>query len=60
MYSLPLFERGTPPSTVYVIDPAIGTTTMKLSDKITAHGSAYPFYTFEFFPPRTDQVGSMH
>ncbi|KAG9318613.1 methylenetetrahydrofolate reductase-domain-containing protein [Chiua virens] len=28
---------------------------MKLSDKIAAHDPAQPFYTFEFFPPRTDQ-----
>lgn len=27
---------------------------MKLSDKIAAHPT-HPFYTFEFFPPRTDQ-----
>ncbi|KAG6376274.1 methylenetetrahydrofolate reductase-domain-containing protein [Boletus reticuloceps] len=32
---------------------------MKLSDKIAAHASTQPFYTFEFFPPRTDQVGYM-
>jgi methylenetetrahydrofolate reductase (NADPH) len=29
---------------------------MKLSDKIAAYNSSHPFYTFEFFPPRTDQV----
>lgn len=29
---------------------------MKLSDKIVAHDPSQPFYTFEFFPPRTDQV----
>ncbi|KIJ69120.1 hypothetical protein HYDPIDRAFT_36212 [Hydnomerulius pinastri MD-312] len=28
---------------------------MKLSDKIAAYSSPHPFYTFEFFPPRTDQ-----
>ncbi|KAF8844828.1 MTHFR-domain-containing protein [Paxillus ammoniavirescens] len=28
---------------------------MKLSEKIAAHISPHPFYTFEFFPPRTDQ-----
>ncbi|KAH0830694.1 methylenetetrahydrofolate reductase-domain-containing protein [Lanmaoa asiatica] len=28
---------------------------MKLSDKIAAHDPTQPFYTFEFFPPRTDQ-----
>ncbi|EDR14910.1 uncharacterized protein LACBIDRAFT_244474 [Laccaria bicolor S238N-H82] len=28
---------------------------MKLSDKIAAHDPSQPFYTFEFFPPRTDQ-----
>ncbi|TFK30211.1 methylenetetrahydrofolate reduct [Coprinopsis marcescibilis] len=28
---------------------------MKLSHKIAAHDAAKPFYTFEFFPPRTDQ-----
>ncbi|KAH7923471.1 methylenetetrahydrofolate reduct [Leucogyrophana mollusca] len=28
---------------------------MKLTDKIAAHNSTHPFYTFEFFPPRTDQ-----
>lgn len=28
---------------------------MKLSDKIAAHPAHRPFYTFEFFPPRTDQ-----
>ena len=33
------------------------TTTMKLSDKVAAHSPTQPFYTFEFFPPRTDQVG---
>lgn len=29
---------------------------MKLSEKIAKHDSTRPFYTFEFFPPRTDQV----
>ncbi|KAK7057395.1 methylenetetrahydrofolate reductase [Favolaschia claudopus] len=28
---------------------------MRIIDKIQKHGSANPFYTFEFFPPRTDQ-----
>ncbi|KAJ7086012.1 methylenetetrahydrofolate reductase-domain-containing protein [Mycena belliarum] len=28
---------------------------MKLVEKIKAHGASNPFYTFEFFPPRTDQ-----
>ncbi|KAG5645575.1 hypothetical protein DXG03_005713 [Asterophora parasitica] len=28
---------------------------MKLIDKIAADKSPHPFYTFEFFPPRTDQ-----
>ncbi|KIM79705.1 hypothetical protein PILCRDRAFT_823250 [Piloderma croceum F 1598] len=28
---------------------------MKLSDKIKSCDSSRPFYTFEFFPPRTDQ-----
>ncbi|KAJ3889733.1 methylenetetrahydrofolate reductase-domain-containing protein [Lentinula edodes] len=28
---------------------------MKLTDKILAYNSPHPFYTFEFFPPRTDQ-----
>ncbi|KAG6336321.1 hypothetical protein ID866_2770 [Astraeus odoratus] len=28
---------------------------MKLSDKIAAHPTSRPFFTFEFFPPRTDQ-----
>ncbi|THU88584.1 methylenetetrahydrofolate reduct [Dendrothele bispora CBS 962.96] len=28
---------------------------MKLTDKIAAHSSPFPFFTFEFFPPRTDQ-----
>ncbi|KAF5380910.1 hypothetical protein D9615_004169 [Tricholomella constricta] len=28
---------------------------MKLIDKIAADKSSHPFYTFEFFPPRTDQ-----
>ncbi|KAI6005828.1 methylenetetrahydrofolate reductase-domain-containing protein [Pisolithus albus] len=28
---------------------------MKLSDKIAARPTHHPFYTFEFFPPRTDQ-----
>ncbi|KZP21165.1 methylenetetrahydrofolate reduct, partial [Athelia psychrophila] len=28
---------------------------MKLSDKIKAYEPTRPFYTFEFFPPRTDQ-----
>ncbi|KAF8559704.1 MTHFR-domain-containing protein [Imleria badia] len=28
---------------------------MKLSDKIAVHAPTQPFYTFEFFPPRTDQ-----
>lgn len=31
---------------------------MKLSDKIATYSPTQPFYTFEFFPPRTDQVGS--
>lgn len=30
--------------------------TMKLSEKIASYNSSHPFYTFEFFPPRTDQV----
>ena len=30
--------------------------TMKLSDQIKACHDSQPFYTFEFFPPRTDQV----
>jgi methylenetetrahydrofolate reductase (NADPH) len=29
---------------------------MKLSEKIKSYNSPTPFYTFEFFPPRTDQV----
>ncbi|KAF6763901.1 methylenetetrahydrofolate reductase-domain-containing protein [Ephemerocybe angulata] len=28
---------------------------MKLSEKINARGGSRPFYTFEFFPPRTNQ-----
>ncbi|KAF5389318.1 hypothetical protein D9757_003380 [Collybiopsis confluens] len=28
---------------------------MKLIDKISSYNSLRPFYTFEFFPPRTDQ-----
>ncbi|KAJ7481236.1 methylenetetrahydrofolate reductase-domain-containing protein [Mycena galericulata] len=28
---------------------------MKLIDKIHGHGPSNPFFTFEFFPPRTDQ-----
>ncbi|KAF4576332.1 hypothetical protein EYR36_001068 [Pleurotus pulmonarius] len=28
---------------------------MKLSEKIASYTSSRPFYTFEFFPPRTDQ-----
>lgn len=32
---------------------------MKLSDKIATHAPTHPFYTFEFFPPRTDQVRCM-
>ncbi|KAJ7286190.1 methylenetetrahydrofolate reductase-domain-containing protein [Mycena rebaudengoi] len=28
---------------------------MKLTDKIAGYSAANPFYTFEFFPPRTDQ-----
>ncbi|KAF9067554.1 methylenetetrahydrofolate reductase-domain-containing protein [Rhodocollybia butyracea] len=28
---------------------------MKLVDKISSYSSSHPFYTFEFFPPRTDQ-----
>ncbi|PPQ77523.1 hypothetical protein CVT25_011320 [Psilocybe cyanescens] len=28
---------------------------MKLADKIQAHNALNPFFTFEFFPPRTDQ-----
>ncbi|KAG6906337.1 hypothetical protein DXG01_014418 [Tephrocybe rancida] len=28
---------------------------MKLIDKIASHNPQHPFYTFEFFPPRTDQ-----
>ncbi|KAH7889616.1 methylenetetrahydrofolate reductase-domain-containing protein [Phlebopus sp. FC_14] len=28
---------------------------MKLTDKIAAYNSPHPFFTFEFFPPRTDQ-----
>jgi hypothetical protein len=29
---------------------------MKLTDKIYNRESLTPFYTFEFFPPRTEQV----
>lgn len=29
---------------------------MKLTDKIAARDSSSPFYFFEFFPPRTEQV----
>lgn len=29
---------------------------MKLLDQISTHDASKPFYTFEFFPPRTDQV----
>lgn len=32
---------------------------MKLSEKIAAYDLPHPFYTFEFFPPRTDQVRVM-
>ncbi|KAL1746329.1 methylenetetrahydrofolate reductase-domain-containing protein [Schizophyllum fasciatum] len=28
---------------------------MKLADKISQHKGPHPFFTFEFFPPRTDQ-----
>ncbi|KAJ7632947.1 methylenetetrahydrofolate reductase-domain-containing protein [Roridomyces roridus] len=28
---------------------------MKFTDKIRAHGPSSPFFSFEFFPPRTDQ-----
>ena len=31
---------------------------MKWTDKIEKCGSSRPFYTFEFFPPRTDQVSA--
>ena len=31
---------------------------MKWTDKIESYGSSRPFYTFEFFPPRTDQVST--
>ena len=31
---------------------------MKWTDKIEKRGPARPFYTFEFFPPRTDQVST--
>jgi len=31
-------------------------TAMKLLDQIATHDASKPFYTFEFFPPRTDQV----
>lgn len=29
---------------------------MKFVDKIAKHGKSRLFYTFEFFPPKTDQV----
>lgn len=29
---------------------------MKISDQITSRDESSPFYTFEFFPPRTDQA----
>lgn len=29
---------------------------MKLNDKIANRSGSSPFYTFEFFPPKTDQV----
>jgi hypothetical protein len=34
-------------------------TTMKLTDKIYNRESFTPFYTFEFFPPRTEQVSCL-
>lgn len=35
---------------------SLTTTTMKLTDKIAARSSPHPFFTLEFFPPRTDEV----
>lgn len=32
---------------------------MKLTEKIANRRDAYPFYTFEFFPPKTGQVRSV-
>lgn len=32
---------------------------MKLSEKIALYNGSHPFYTFEFFPPRTDQVAQI-
>jgi len=32
---------------------------MKISDKISSSGQSRPFFTLEFFPPRTDQVCSL-
>lgn len=29
---------------------------MKFSDKIAQHAGEHPFFTFEFFPPKTDLV----
>ena len=29
---------------------------MKFSDKIADHTGTRPFFTLEFFPPKTDQV----
>lgn len=29
---------------------------MKLSEKIATYNAPHPFYSFEFFPPRTDQA----
>lgn len=31
---------------------------MKFVDKIAQHGKRRLFYTFEFFPPKTDQVSA--
>ncbi len=30
---------------------------MRLADKITQYSGERPFFTLEFFPPKTDQVG---
>lgn len=33
---------------------------MKLSEKIASYAGDRPFFTLEFFPPKTDQVACMH
>jgi hypothetical protein len=56
--SLTVSPFSTDSSTLHLIFTLLRPSDMKLSEKLEqARG---PFYTFEFFPPRTEQVSQTH